>query len=403
MAAMVVVGFAESLSAPEVVWSLADAGFAVAAFARQGNRPALRSSRYVSIFEITPPETSASSALADLQQNLGRLRQTGSPRPLAVMPLDDAAVWLCGRINPELGAQVLGPDPSGTRLALDKWEQIARAREAGFAVPVTRYVATGEEVFSQSVDFPVVFKPVMAAIERGGRLDRGRAWVCADAGELSAAVGKWAGAEPMLLQQFVSGAGQGIFGLAAAQGVIGWSAHRRLRMMNPQGSGSSACVSENVDEGLRAVAERFIAQTGWRGLFMIELLRDEAGNVWFMELNGRAWGSMALARRLGFEYPAWAAKLALSPQAEIRLPARAQAPLVCRHLGRELLHLLFVARGSKSKALARWPSLWTALRQVCSFSRNEGWYNWRADDRRVFINDTITTVAAQVFKPKKRS
>ncbi len=243
----------------------------------------------------------------------------------------------------------------------------------------------------------------MAAIERDGRLDRGHAWVCSDVTELNAAVGSWAGREPMLLQQFISGVGHGLFGLATERGVIGWSAHRRVRMMNPQGSGSSACVSEEVDDGLRAIADRFVAQCAWRGLFMIELLRDESGKFWFMELNGRAWGSMALARRLGFEYPAWAARLALTPQAEIPLPAPADNPLICRHLGREVLHLMFVARGSKSKALVRWPSFWTTMRQVCRFSRNEGWYNWRADDRTVFINDTIATVAGQVFKPKRRS
>ena len=49
-------------------------------------------------------------------------------------------------------------------------------------------------------------------------------------------------------------------------------------------------------------------------MFMIELLRDRTGKVWFVELNGRPWGSMALSRRQGFEYPAWHVKLAIDPQ-----------------------------------------------------------------------------------------
>ena len=52
----ILVGFAEALSGPEVVWSLADEGFRVMAFARRGHRSALCHSRYVTVHEVTPPE-----------------------------------------------------------------------------------------------------------------------------------------------------------------------------------------------------------------------------------------------------------------------------------------------------------------------------------------------------------
>jgi hypothetical protein len=55
----------------------------------------------------------------------------------------------------------------------------------------------------------------------------------------------------------------------------------------------------------RSVPSFFLKGCNWRGLFMIELLRDPSENLWFIEFNARAWGSMALARRLGFEYPAF--------------------------------------------------------------------------------------------------
>jgi len=51
----VVMGFADSLSAPEVVWSLVDAGFEVVAFARTHTRPALCWSRYVNVQYVTDP------------------------------------------------------------------------------------------------------------------------------------------------------------------------------------------------------------------------------------------------------------------------------------------------------------------------------------------------------------
>ena len=60
--------------------------------------------------------------------------------------------------------------------------------------------------------------------------------------------------------------------------------------------------------------DRFLTDAAWQGMFMIELLRS-GSTYWFMELNGRAWGSLALSRRLGFEYPAWAVARALDPDA----------------------------------------------------------------------------------------
>ena len=63
---VVAIGFAEALSAPEVTWSLADAGFKVIAFSRKGRRGALRHSHHVAIFEITAPEKDCAAALAEL-------------------------------------------------------------------------------------------------------------------------------------------------------------------------------------------------------------------------------------------------------------------------------------------------------------------------------------------------
>ena len=172
-------------------------------------------------------------------------------------------------------------------------------------------------------------------------------------------------------------------------------------MMNPHGSASSACVSQTVPEELKPVVERLIRKAGWLGLFMIELLRDHSGAAWFMELNGRPWGSMALARRQGLEYPAWNVRLAIDAQSQIGTEQREKPGLVCRNLGRELMHPLFVLRGPKSKALSNWPSIWKAVRDVITFRRGETLYNWRRDDPMVLISDIFYTLRDQVFKRKK--
>jgi predicted ATP-grasp superfamily ATP-dependent carboligase len=398
-AATVIIGFAESLSAPEVAWSLVDQGYSVVAFTRKGKRSALSHSRFVRLFEITSPEQDLTKATEDLEREVGQMATASGP--VVMMPLDDASVWLCGRSKFSEAVRVAGPRGDGVEIALNKQKQFELAQASGFNVPTAKYVARREDVRLDEVKFPVVFKPAEAVRNDGGHLSKGQGWICSDRAELEAALTAWAGRAPMLLQEFIPGVGEGIFGLATGHGVVAWSGHRRLRMMNPHGSGASACaVAPEADAATKAAAERFLAGCGWRGLFMIEMLRDKSGKLWFIEFNGRCWGSMALARRAGLEYPAWAVQLVLTPDAEVKTTRLGNGSTVCRHLGREMLYLAFVLRGSKSKALTEWPSFWSALTQVARIGRNDHWYNWRKDDKKVFISDVYGTIRDQLFRSK---
>lgn len=399
MKPLVCIGFSEALSAPETAWSLVDAGFTVTAFARKGRHSALRHSAHVELIEITPPELDAKAALADLEQAL--LGKARSPdQPGVILPLDDVALWLCQRLQARPGWRLAGPSAKAIELALEKTLQVQAAKTAGFNVLPTTMATTARGVLDRCAELPLMLRPAQAVLPGSGRLRKGRNWICATRIELDRAVSEWAEAWPLLVQPFISGQGEGVFGLATADGVLGWSAHRRLRMMNPHGSGSSACISQPVASETKAVVEKFIQQTGWRGLFMVELLSDCTGKSWFVEFNGRPWGSLALARRQGFEYPAWAAKLALNPAARIEPPLPDQEPVVCRNAGREIMHLLFVLRGPKSTALQKWPSFWRTALELLHVRRRDFFYNWRRDDLKVFFCDSWYTVRDNVCKTK---
>jgi len=164
-------------------------------------------------------------------------------------------------------------------------------------------------------------------------------------------------------------------------------------MMNPRGSGSSACRSIPVDPGLVEPVRRFLAAADWHGIFMVELLRDGAGRPWFMELNGRAWGSMALAVRRDLAYPSWAVRGAVDPTFAPEPPPEAPH-LTVRHLGRELVHLLAVLRGARGTDAGRWPSRTATLGAMLRPSRGTRWYHAR--EFPVLLRDTWGTVASQL-------
>jgi hypothetical protein len=399
---IVLVGFAEALSAPEVLWSLVDAGFHVVAFGRKGRSSALRQSHHVAVHEISAPESDLPGALLDLRALMSSLDASANAAPRVLFPLDDTAVALCSRMQLPQGWLLAGPQGSCADLALNKDIQVQKALEAGFNVPRALVAKTAKEIldFCGADLFPVILKPSECVPVRGDHVQGCKKWICANRGELELAVAEWAECVPLMVQPFVAGVGEGVFGLAAPEGVRAWSAHRRLRMMNPQGSGSSACISQAAPEDVRAKVEALIRATGWRGLFMVELLRDHSGKAWFVELNGRPWGSMSLCRRQGLEYPAWHVQLALDAQSPAGREASFTPGVVCRNAGREFLHLLFVLRGPKSKALNGWPSLGKTLADVLHVRRSDTWYNWRREDPKVFFADSFNTIKSNVFKSK---
>lgn len=407
--ASVLVGFADALAAPEVVASLLGARHRVAAFARRGRPVALRRQREVEIVEVTAPED-------DLAACVGEVAALAATHELT-MPLDDPAVLVVNQGLP-CDAPAAGPLGVQARLALDKRVQLRAARAAGFAVP--RWVelaadgagvaaTNGHRLASVPAPspgelhalelpsewkFPAVLKPALAAEEHEGCLRRLAPRPVATEAEARALLGTWGTATPALLQRWVAGGGAGIFGIADDEGVHHLSAHRRVRMMNPAGSGSSACASAPVPAELVGPVERLLGEAGWRGMFMVELLRAE-DEWWFMELNGRPWGSLALARRVGYEYPAWAAARALDHTAPLP-PSPPFEELLCRHLGRELMHMLFVLRGPGTH-VGQWPSRRATLRAMLASGSSTAWYNLERGTRTLFLEDTWRTVAAQTW------
>jgi predicted ATP-grasp superfamily ATP-dependent carboligase len=383
-------GFANALAAPETAWSLLESGAKVTVFARRGTRTALRQCRELTIVEITPVEEDAGRAVAEVAELL-RLRPY-----TALMPLDDASVWLCGRVaESDLGSvSIVGPTGAQAALALDKGLQVEAAERAGFSVPATRHVQYSQEIRALT-GLPLVLKPAYPVRMRSGRLVRGGNYVCGNRDELERVAGSWHEEEPLLAQPLLRGVGEGLFGLAGPDGLMALSAHRRIRMANPGGSGSSACASIPVDGDLARAAERMLRDVGWRGMFMLEFLRDADGTAWFMELNGRPWGSMALARRAGLEYPAWALRQSDDPEFAPP-PTGPFRPQTCRHLGREIVHLLMVLRGPRSVAQDAWPSRWRTVRDVVRIGREDQWYNWRRKDWRLFVEDAVRTVLVQL-------
>ncbi|MGH2910958.1 MAG: hypothetical protein ACRDJ3_00630 [Solirubrobacteraceae bacterium] len=386
----VLIGFADALAAPEVAASLLAGGYAVVSFTRRGRPVALRKLRGVKLVEVTAPEED----LAACMREVAALAEAHD----LTMPLDDQAVFVCDRALPA-HTPLAGPRAAQAHLALDKRAQLRAAQDAGLTAPPWIELAAGEDAVSalpSDWEFPTVLKPALAAEEHDGRLRRLAPRLISSRAEAATLRHAWGESTPALVQQWVEGTGGGIFGLADAGGVHHLSAHRRVRMMNPAGSGSSACASASVPPELLSPVEQMLAKAGWRGMFMVELLRAQE-RWWFMELNGRPWGSLALTRRLGYEYPAWAAALAFDEEAPLPHEPQTSEDVLCRHLGRELVHLMFVLRGPRAHN-GKWPGRRATVRALLGNPYRSAWYNLGPGMRGVFLDDALQTVANQTWR-----
>jgi hypothetical protein len=385
----VLIGFAEAIPAPEVLFSLRSAGHRISVFTRKRGLPLERLSPE-RIIVLPAPEIDIAAAADAL-----RAVMTGPEVPDLILPLDDASLWL---IDAALGEdpRIVGATGARVRFALDKALQITAARAAGLTVAPTLVVRKPEDL-DVPFDLPAIAKPSLAVQVNEGRLSKGSVKYLLTLGDVASLRGQLTKSsgemEPLLVQSLITGVGEGIFGHATPEGVTAWSGHRRLRMMNPHGSGASACISAVPDLALRKAVSRFVLGVGWRGPFMMEFLRDADGTAWFMELNGRMWGSMALARRQGFEYPAWSVAASRDLHFSPVVFTPLTSPQVVRNLGRDVLHLAFLLRGPRSQFhVSSWPRFWRSFFGVMRPAHPRAFYNYDPAHRTFFLHEALWTI-----------
>jgi predicted ATP-grasp superfamily ATP-dependent carboligase len=108
----------------------------------------------------------------------------------------------------------------------------------------------------------------------------------------------------VLVQGFVSGRGVGAFFLIWNGEILAEFQHRRIHEV-PHTGGVSSYRESYRHAGIRDDALEKISCLAWRGVGMLEYRLDEAtGRLYFIEFNGRFWGSLHLALYAGVDFPA---------------------------------------------------------------------------------------------------
>jgi predicted ATP-grasp superfamily ATP-dependent carboligase len=200
--------------------------------------------------------------------------------------------------------------------AFDKIQTFRIATEQGIPTPKT-YVIDGQEDvarLAKELSYPIVVKPRMKvrwvnerAIIQKITL-RNYAYNQTDLinkySEISASM-KNSGIEDDLafLQECIRGDAFGAEALMSKQGPRALFAHKRLREYPVTGGASTLRESVRAEKVLE-LGVQLLKSMEWTGVAMVEFKVDEKDNQpKLIEVNGRIWGSLALAINAGIDFP----------------------------------------------------------------------------------------------------
>ena len=190
-------------------------------------------------------------------------------------------------------ARVAHPGPDVVAAALDKVGLTERARAAGLAAPET---GLATEPVLAGWRGPVVVKCRAHWSLGQTRPHRIEAKLFPDIGSATAQIERIraGGAEPVL-QTPVQGRLGALIGVFHDGRLHGRVQQVTSRLWPTPNGVSARAETVPVDEGLAARAETLLGELGWWGLVELQFLTGEDGVPQLIDLNGRFFGSMALA------------------------------------------------------------------------------------------------------------
>ncbi|MBU0458747.1 ATP-grasp domain-containing protein, partial [Patescibacteria group bacterium] len=280
----------------------------------------------------------------------------------AVLPTAEAAIFAVKEIRDQFPQDIIKilPNDEHLKLTLSKFHANKTAKNAGLTTPKTIFVFDGKNECDgdlSSLGFPVIIKTDNSLTSEGtyikGRTVRVNSQEEADLiFEECKALGC-----SVIAQEPVKGSGVGVFLLRWNGKTILKFAHQRLHEV-PWTGGASSFRKSVHDNELIDLSEKFLESIDYQGAAMIEFRRDGTEGVpYFMEINGRLWGSIALCLHAGLDFPKTLVDCESQGEPESPINKQKSYPsnLKCRNLSGEINYVSSVLKSksgpSKTKTI----------------------------------------------------
>ncbi|MEA2476228.1 MAG: hypothetical protein QOC87_427 [Actinomycetota bacterium] len=284
----------------------------------------------------------------------------------------DAEILALSKARNELKVKVPYPDHEVVERALDKLELARAAERAGLSTPRT----LEPKDIGAGLEPPILVKARLhsppGTVGGQGRIEASVATTLADARRRIARIEEL-GAAP-LVQDLVRGHLMAVVVLRDIDGKIVSCVQQEAELIWPEAAGISVRArTVPVDEDLRDGVSALLEDLSWYGLAELQFVADDDGTAWLIDLNGRFYGSLALAVGAGPDLPTkWATLATGAPHVGI-----AEATSGVRYqwlegdlrrafeerrggLARDVVDCLRYARGAKHSIWSsddRWPAI----------------------------------------------
>ncbi len=297
---------AHALAGLGAIRSLGRAGYKVIAGYPDARRaPPAVSSRYCAGVVRYPDPWMRQFAFRDWLLDQGRRGVFNT-----LLPVAEAAVVAAAAVRSELPATTLTMLPSDSALvfSLSKYHATAKALSVGVSCPRTVFVQDGTPQSDWQDDLSTLTFPVIVKTDNhlssDGVYVRGRRFIVQRPEDAADILAEYKG-KPIgvIAQEVIPGTGAGAFLLRFRGEIHLTFAHRRLHEI-PYWGGYSSFRESCSDPQLTALGAAMLHATNHDGVAMVEFRRSSVnGQPYFLEINGRFWGSLALALQSGADFP----------------------------------------------------------------------------------------------------
>jgi protein-tyrosine-phosphatase/predicted ATP-grasp superfamily ATP-dependent carboligase len=314
---------AHELAGLGAVRSLGRAGHdVIAAYPAGLQRPASTYSRYCRECRVHPDPWRS-------QPDFRRWLVANAAAVDLVLPITEAAIVAAASCRSQLacGARLVVPAAESLDYTLSKRRATAKALALGILCPGTAFSL--EEVANLTGPYLVRTDNRLMS---DGSYCKGRNWYIDDRAQVRDLLDELTeNREQWIVQEHIVGKGVGGFLLTWRGQTLLEFAHERVHEV-PFHGGMSSLRKSVHDPALTTTTAKLLTSIGYDGAAMVEFRRSHPDQVpYFVEINGRLWGSLALALHAGADFPARLVECYAGP-----LPLHASADyasgILCRNV-----------------------------------------------------------------------
>ena len=218
-----------------------------------------------------------------------------------VLPISEAALLAASGCQSEMSPSTKIAVPSAHSLKLTLSKRKATEKAIAIGIPCAAAAFSIKDV--QRVKSPYLVRTDNRLMPDDS-YQKGKTWYVEDPQELNELLLELdESGEEWVLQEYIVGKGAGAFLLRWDNQILLKFAHDRIHEIPFYGGLSSLRKSANHPVLVEA-ASKFLSAIDYQGVAMLEFrLSNDNRAAYFVEINGRLWGSLALALHAGVDFP----------------------------------------------------------------------------------------------------